>query len=261
MNEANVKVFLDKGKTSIPLYNRIESILRNKIVSGQYEPGDRLPNEDDFAGHYGVSKITIRNALARLESEGLIVRTPGKGTFVSEHVIEEVKTVFKGDIYNIVSDSQKYDVVPLGLETKKIREVRNARTVRTFLNKVNEDEISVVRRVRMIKEMPVFYLENIIPTEFGSQLTLEELSEGPLLKILKKKTGLSIGRGELYMEIVPSDVDVAQALNIQFFDSVVLLQVFYWHSSGEPFEVVNTFMRTDFFKYKVELDAQGFGKI
>ena len=86
-----------------------------------------------------------RNALARLESDGLITRTPGRGTFVSENMVVEQKTILKGNIYEIVSDSEKYQVRMLGVETKKISEVRNARTVRTFLNKANTDDISVIR--------------------------------------------------------------------------------------------------------------------
>jgi len=73
-------------KTSIPLYVRIESLIRNRILNGQLEPGEKLPTEGDLINQFGVSQITIRKALSNLEQEGLIVRNRAKGTFVSEEI-------------------------------------------------------------------------------------------------------------------------------------------------------------------------------
>jgi DNA-binding GntR family transcriptional regulator len=55
------------GEKLIPLYSRVESVIRSKIVSGEFEEGWRLPTKDRFVSHFGVSKITVRNALSRLE--------------------------------------------------------------------------------------------------------------------------------------------------------------------------------------------------
>ena len=80
-------------KDLIPLYSRVSSIIQNKILSGQYEPRDKLPTEDELVEYFGVSKITVRNALALLEADGLIFRTRGKGTFVAP-VIPETKQYY-----------------------------------------------------------------------------------------------------------------------------------------------------------------------
>ena len=57
--------------------------LRQEILSGHYAPESRLPNELDFCRQLGVGKVTLRSALERLEKDGLVIRMPGKGTFVS----------------------------------------------------------------------------------------------------------------------------------------------------------------------------------
>jgi len=46
----------------IPLYSRVESLLRNKILSGEYEQGEKLPTEDELVQCFGVSKVTVRSA-------------------------------------------------------------------------------------------------------------------------------------------------------------------------------------------------------
>ena len=57
--------------------------LRQEILSGHYAPESRLPNELDFCRQLGVGKVTLRSALEKLEKDGLVIRMPGKGTFVS----------------------------------------------------------------------------------------------------------------------------------------------------------------------------------
>jgi DNA-binding GntR family transcriptional regulator len=65
-----------------PLYRQLTELLRGQIASGALADGARLPSEAQLGEQYGVSRITIRQALADLERQGLLERAPGKGTFV-----------------------------------------------------------------------------------------------------------------------------------------------------------------------------------
>ncbi|WP_363321342.1 winged helix-turn-helix domain-containing protein [Saccharomonospora sp.] len=64
------------------LWEQVADDLRADIKSGRLAPGSRLPNELELATIYGVARVTIRNALASLRREGLIIVTRGRGTFV-----------------------------------------------------------------------------------------------------------------------------------------------------------------------------------
>src|SRR5882672_8088944 len=68
----------------IPLYYQLENILREKIMSGVFAPGSKLPTEIELIRLYGVGRITVRQALAALTKEGLIERKRRRGTFVTE---------------------------------------------------------------------------------------------------------------------------------------------------------------------------------
>ena len=72
----------------IPLYYQLENLLREKILSGAFAPGDRIPTESDLIRRYGVSRITVRQALTALAGEGLIERRQGRGTFVTDRVVD-----------------------------------------------------------------------------------------------------------------------------------------------------------------------------
>lgn len=64
------------------LYKQIYHVLKADILSGRYSPGSQLPTESELVQRFGVSRVTVRNALALLQREGLLVRIPAKGTFV-----------------------------------------------------------------------------------------------------------------------------------------------------------------------------------
>ena len=245
-------------KTSIPLYVRIESLVRNKILNGQLEPGEKLPTEDELIKQLGVSQITIRNALSNLEREGLIVRSRAKGTFVAENVPYRKKLEITNEVYNILEDADRYEVKNVDLETINVGEARNARTIRDFFNLTNEDKVSLVRRTRLLKGIPMYYVENILSPDVAKYLTIKELREKHLLKLLKEKIGLTIGRGEMYIEAVPADPDIAEILRMQMFEPLILRQLCYWFPTGEPFEIVNSYMRPDYFRYKVDVDVTAF---
>jgi DNA-binding LacI/PurR family transcriptional regulator len=69
-------------RSPIPLYHQVEQAVTRLILAGRLPPGARLPSEPDLAQQFGVSPLTVRKALERLERAGTIVRRRGSGTFV-----------------------------------------------------------------------------------------------------------------------------------------------------------------------------------
>ncbi|WP_043638896.1 GntR family transcriptional regulator [Nonomuraea candida] len=76
---------LERG-TGVPAHVQIERWLLASIAGGELAPGDRLPGERELAGRLGVSRMTLRQALATLERDGVLLRVPGRsgGAFVAE---------------------------------------------------------------------------------------------------------------------------------------------------------------------------------
>lgn len=66
----------------VPLYWQVEHDIRQRIESGVWQPGYRIPSEQQLGDLYGASRITIRQALGNIASDGLVSREPGRGTFV-----------------------------------------------------------------------------------------------------------------------------------------------------------------------------------
>src|SRR5487761_162717 len=67
-----------------PLYLQIKEVLKQRILDGVYQPHQKLASENELMGAFGVSRITVRQALRDLHNEGLVFSAQGKGTFVSK---------------------------------------------------------------------------------------------------------------------------------------------------------------------------------
>jgi GntR family transcriptional regulator len=70
------------GAQSKPAYQQIAADIRQRILDGNLQAGDKLPTESELMDEYGVSRIVIRNATELLKNEGLVTKQQGAGTFV-----------------------------------------------------------------------------------------------------------------------------------------------------------------------------------
>lgn len=74
---------LDPG-SGLPLYLQVERSMHGRIERGEWQPGEQIPAESDLCRSYRVSRVTMRQALARLVDRGVLVRERGRGTFVRD---------------------------------------------------------------------------------------------------------------------------------------------------------------------------------
>src|SRR5215216_6316626 len=66
------------------MYRQLSNLIRQQIERGELATGDQAPSEARLSERYGISRITVRQALAELERDALVEKVPGKGTFVRE---------------------------------------------------------------------------------------------------------------------------------------------------------------------------------
>ena len=94
--------------SGVPLYRRIEADLRDRIRSGALRPGGQVPTEPELMAEYGVSRATVRQALAGLLAEGALEIRRGLGTYVAaprfEHTI--------GGFYSFSREIERHGLTP-----------------------------------------------------------------------------------------------------------------------------------------------------
>ncbi|MGG4091434.1 GntR family transcriptional regulator [Paenibacillus lautus] len=123
----------------IPLYQRVQEYIRNLITSKVLKIGDRIPTEKELMERFGVSKITVVNALAGLVNERIITRVPGKGTFVSEPEYEMPETSPKIAVKPIHKTSGEMGTRLIGLILPSIYDYFTIRLIQGIQQALNEN--------------------------------------------------------------------------------------------------------------------------
>ena len=85
-------------------YHALKETLKNDILSGIYQPGDKIPSENQLVQEYDLSRHTVRKALSILEEEGYIVAVHGKGTFCTERAIHKKESKNIAVVTTYISD-------------------------------------------------------------------------------------------------------------------------------------------------------------
>jgi DNA-binding FadR family transcriptional regulator len=97
------------------LSERIVAALRSQLLAGEFEPGQKLPTENQLAETYGVSRTVIREAIATLAADDLVEPRQGAGVFVIEHPARAFGSI-SADIGNKISNAINVLEVRMGIE-------------------------------------------------------------------------------------------------------------------------------------------------
>lgn len=161
---------------SASLSDQVLSVLRERIESGAYEPGSKIPPETELADEFGVSRATVRSALRTLEAQGRVVRRQGVGTFVTQ--IPHINNPLDRAI-----DFQEL-IAGFGLEPS-VRFVHTAVTpapiaIAKDLNLEPSAPVLESHKIFYADETPAIYCVNSLPVTYLEQAdVLETILETP----------------------------------------------------------------------------------
>jgi GntR family transcriptional regulator len=200
---------LSKKRRNVPLHHQVFLVLQDGIAEGRYAPGEALPGEEDLAGLFGVSRVTIRAALETLDALGLIERRQGVGTFVRELLRPEPLTVPMMDLATrnreIVRTTRAH-VVEYGFKPAPLH-------VRSHFQAQPDDLFQRAVRIRYMKERPIMQVTTYIPEAIGRQFGPKDMEGGSLYAILQR-FGITFASGEQVVTAAAADPVVAERLNV-----------------------------------------------
>lgn len=167
-----------------PAFKQIADDLRAKIREEQLEPGNRLPSETALMESYGVARMTARQALAVLKSEGLIVAEHGRGVFVRERpVVRRVasdrfsrKHREQGQAA-FIAESQ--GVGAPGVDELEVGYESASSELRDVLQLPARARVLVRRRRYLLDEQPVELAVSYVPADLAKGTAIEQRNTGP----------------------------------------------------------------------------------
>jgi GntR family transcriptional regulator len=242
---------LKPEKANVPLYFQLEQILKSKIITGEYMPGEQIPTEREFCETYSVSSITARQAILNLVNEGLLIRRQGKGTFVTEDIANINTLQFSGTISDLITDLKRQEVKVLS-----INRIKPPKKISKFLRIKEDAEVIQVRRTRNANNLPVSYIINYLPLETGERIKEEDLRKYPMLQILRDIFGIPLTGAMQYIGATIADYDISFALSVSITSPILYIETLVFEKRKKPVEFVQTFIRPDRYKYSVKLSMK-----
>jgi GntR family transcriptional regulator len=191
-----------------PLYAQVRERLVERIRSGEWRPGQIIPNEFEIAAEFGVSQGTARKAISELAAEGLVLRRQGRGTFVVEHTPAHVLFRF----FNLFDDAG-VAVIP------------DSRDARSSLVQADSDErralgldqtAQVIRitRTRTRNGTPFIRETITLPEALFPGLVDRPEVANTLYDLFQKEYGILVMRTDDRLSAIAADAEMATALAI-----------------------------------------------
>ncbi|MDD3015577.1 MAG: GntR family transcriptional regulator [Lactococcus chungangensis] len=215
------------------IYIRIHDEIKHQIETGVFEVGQRLPSERVMAEQFGVSRMTLRQAVTSLVEEGILTRYVGSGTFVaSDRVREKMRgtTSFTEIIQNLgKTPSSKV----LSYQKTKANEVECDK-----LQLKKGAQIIRMERIRYADELPICYEVASIPYRLIEDFAKNDIANHFYDTLAN--AGKKIGRSEQIISAKIVNKEIANFLSIKQSSAILALtQVSYFANSDEtPFEYV-----------------------
>lgn len=162
----------------MPLYFQIAEGLEQAIEHGALEPGGRLDNEIDLAKQFGVSRPTIRKAIAVLANQGLVVRRRGSGTVVVPHPVK------RRSGYSSLYDDLKSAGRQPTTQVLSIRDLPAPSNVAQMLGMAEGQTVTSIERLRFADGLPLALMHNYLPLGPGP-IAVQDLESRGLYELLR----------------------------------------------------------------------------
>jgi GntR family transcriptional regulator len=230
-----------------PLYAQIAERVRAFLREGAIKPGTTLPPERVLYEHYGVHRLTLRQAFAILEQEGLIKRQRGRGTVVTPCRVQKAPQELRSFTEDMTARGSVASsrLLSFRLTTPGV-------AVREFLQLPEHERVFEINRMRLKDGLPLALEKVQIPQYLCPNLDQFNLATDSIYRILEEEFGVHLGRGiEEISAVRPTRVQ-RQLLNLP--RSTVILQISRrtYTTNDTPLEVTTSAYRGDLYTAVVQ---------
>jgi GntR family transcriptional regulator len=236
----------------LPLYFQIESVLRERIRSGQYVPAAAFPTEDALQKEFAVSRGTVRLALEALHREGLIVRYPGRGAFVSQRTGRPRTLRFGGSIEELIGHGAAETRF---LVTERLVTVASPEEA-TELKIAGDRRIVRITGLRMRGAEAVARAVISVPEALGILLGLRPgESYPPVAALLVEQLGQVIREARQVIDVAMADEATSTALRLAPGSPLLRIRRTYFGGDGSPVEYAVSSYPAGRFQYETTIST------
>lgn len=229
-----------------PLYQQLATRIREPIMGAQLVPGSPLPREADLAASYGVSLITVRQALRDLETEGLIRKRTAKPAVVAEPPTRSKPAQFQSFAAIAASTTDRSLII------KSYRKERSTLACEAFALPP-ETACYCLRALLRTDGKTVTQTAFYFPPAIGSRLKRADFDDVVVFRAVQRHLGITLSRAQIRVRAEVADEALAQILGYEVGGPILATEMLYFSSTGEPVELTVSRNRADMFS--ISFDA------
>ena len=199
------------------LHKQLFIVLRDQISRGAWAPGSPLPTEEALCEQFGVSRVTVRRALADLQTQGFVQRRHGRGTFVRDEGWAALPAMDLSLLQSLQQTARETQVQVLAVRTE-----HPPAQVGSLLKLAPGEPAVHALRLRKSGDTPLMLTDAWVPERIGKKVTEGSLKRKALYLILLDQ-GVQFGR--IVQEISAEAADPYRAALLQTAVSAPLIRV------------------------------------
>jgi len=231
-----------------PRHERVSSWIREQIESGAYQENDQLPSENQLGIKFGVSRITVRRALQTLESDDLIYRRQGLGSFVADNQLRQGLD----RLSDFVEDMEAAGLSPESFIVEQETEAASPRVAA----RLGVEKGTIVYRIDRLRKgdgETLAFDRTWMPMFYAHLLEKHDLQKETIYSILEEKHDICVCRGLFRIEAVNAPNDVATHLDVPWGRALLLIERTSFTEASQQICFQQRYYRSDRVAYEMDL--------
>jgi GntR family transcriptional regulator len=199
-----------------------------------------------------VSRTTVRQALQMLMHDGLIIRIPGKGTFVAADAAARQGNWMIENIGGIITAGYVTKIKFLGS-----RRIPASEGVAKSFGIPTGTPVTEFRKLQYVDDDPFFHIVLHVPTDLAAKVPVERIEEKPVFALLEEYCTVRIQEAQQWMDASLADRATARHLRLKLGDPVLFVERHFVDDTGRVVEIAKDHYRTDRMRHFLRLRRSG----
>ena len=229
-----------------PLYLRIQESLRARIASGRLAEGARLPSESELAEKFETTRGTVRQAMAQLSFEGLIVRRMGLGTFVASPRIE---SRIEAERPRSFEEQMEQSGVHVGFRLIGFDAEPASPAIAAALGLDRGASIYRLRRLRLVAGEVIGFEDRSMLERIGAALPASALTTRSAVAMAELALGTPLGGMTVSVGAIAARGDIAGHLGVRSGSAALVRSHTFFDLAGQPILAGDSVYRGDKYRF------------
>jgi GntR family transcriptional regulator len=232
---------------SVPLHIQVRETIRRQVKDGALiDKTGRLMTEAELGRHFGVSRITIRNAISPLVDEGMFARARGRGTFLRSNQPENW-------VGRLMGFSETIRDAGYQAGAKVLQQGMTNRHETGVRDQLQERAVWQLKRLRLADDTPIAIEHAFYPPDIGLELEKRDLTSIIMYSVFEDELGLAIKEARQTIGASLADPTSAKLLGVKAGSPLLSIERLTLAKDGRPLELLRSVYLPDYFRLSISL--------